>query len=380
MGQQEDPPTGALLGNSLAYAAVLTIVLVPLAWIFRDQLGDLFADGYNGNAWAIAALGIPISFLDWTTHNQVLGALRFGYYNALLLLQKLVYVIAVILLVRVLDSGVSGVFLAGIAGSLLVIGGSLRVILARAWPKLDLELGRRLFSYGARTQVGGIFQYLNSRFDVIILQFFRPLSSVGYYVIAESLAELVMVITRSFQSSIMPLVTRDVDDDNSQETRSEMLLRHHGVVSAFALIVNAFVAPFLILFAYGSVYYKALLPFFIILPGIWFLGSGLVIANDLNARNRPGLSSTLSGLAVCLTVVFDLILIPPFGVPGAAVASLIAYTVFGIASFVTVSRLTGIRVRNLVPRRSDFALYVAFARRIGARVTSSRRAATGEDV
>ena len=176
-----------------------------------------------------------MTFLDWTTHNQLLGRLRFGYYNALIVGQKVVFLVVVVLLLRVADLGVSGVFLATIAGALLVIAGSLRVILREAVPRLDRQLFRRMFSYGRKTQFGSIFQYLNSRFDVLILQFFVPLAAIGYYVVAQILAELVMVLTRSFQSSITSLVTRDADDPGSQAATTASSLRHHGLLCAAAV-------------------------------------------------------------------------------------------------------------------------------------------------
>jgi len=357
-------PTRALLGNSLAYAALLTVLFVPATALLDDRLGDVFGHGRGGFAWVLAALLIPVTFLDWTTHNQLLGSLRFGLYNTLIVLSKVVFLVGVVLLLRVVPLGVSGVYLATLAGSLVVIAGALRVILAAGPPHLDLALLRRMFSYGGRTQIGGVFQFFNSRFDVLILQFFRPLSAVGYYVVAQTLAELVMLLARSFQSTVLSVVTRDTDDPESQAATTATALRHHGLLAVAATLANAVFSPLLILLAYGPAFHDAIVPFFVILPGIWFLGTGLVIANDLNGRSRPGLASSLSGMAVGLTVVLDLALIPPFGVTGAAVASLIAYVAFGVASIVVGARVAGIPVSSLVPTRADLALYPAAGRRL----------------
>src|SRR5207302_7260399 len=147
-----------------------------------------------------------------------------------------------------------GVYLATLAGSLLVIAGSLRVILAAGPPRLDLALMKRMFSYGGRTQIGGVFQFFNSRFDVLILQFFRPLSAVGYYVVAQMLAELVMLLARSFQSTVLSVVTRDADDPESQAATTATALRHHGLLAVAATLANAAFSPLLILFAFGPAF------------------------------------------------------------------------------------------------------------------------------
>ena len=57
------------------------------------------------------------------------------------------------------------------------------------------------------------------------------------------------------------------------------------------------------------------------------------------ARGRPGTSSILAarvqGIA---TVALDLVLIPPYGAVGAAIASLLAYTVYGLVSLWVLGR------------------------------------------
>ena len=176
-----------------------------------------------------------------------------------------------------------------------------------------------------------------------------------------------MVLTRSFQSSITSLVTRDADDPGSQAETTAVSLRHHGLLCAVAIVANAVFSPLLILVAYGAGFHRAILPFFIILPGIWFLATGLLIANDLNGRNRPGLASKLSGLAVGVTVALDLLLIPFFGVTGAAVASLVAYVIFGLASFVTESRVADLPISKMLPTRADLLVYPAAARKLWLR-------------
>jgi O-antigen/teichoic acid export membrane protein len=129
-------------------------------------------------------------------------------------------------------------------------------------------------------------------------------------------------------------------------------------------------SPLLILFGYGEAFRPALLPFFIILPGVWFFGTGLVIANDLNGRGRPGLSSALSAIAVSIAPGLDFLLIPPYGVTGAAIASLVAYTVLGITSLIALGRVSGVRPRDLMPTRAELALYPAASRLVLSRVQS----------
>src|SRR5439155_22803148 len=75
--------TGELVGNNLAYAGVLALVFVPAFWLFLGQIADIFARGRGGLERVLAAVMIPLSFLNWTLNNQLVGLLKFFAWNAL---------------------------------------------------------------------------------------------------------------------------------------------------------------------------------------------------------------------------------------------------------------------------------------------------------
>jgi len=369
---REHAQFGALLGNTFLHAGLLAVVFGGGFWIFQDQLAEHLSHGKGGDAWVLGGLVVSILFLDYTTHNQLLGRLRFGLVNLLVVLSKIAYLICVVLLVGVLDLGVSGALVAVAAGSIVVTVGSTRAILRWARPRIDFGLFRSLLRYGSRVQVGSIFQLLNYRLDVVILQFFVPLSSVGYYVVAQTLAELVLTLGRAFQSSVLPLVSH-YEGDERQNATTRALLRHHGILAFAAMLLNVVFGPLVIVFGYGDAFRPAIVPFLILLPGMWFLGAANVVTNDLSGRGRPGAASALSGGAVLVTILFDLLLIPPFGVSGAAVASLIAYVCFGIASLVVLARVARMQVREVLPTRADLRAYPAAVRPAMARLRARRQ-------
>jgi O-antigen/teichoic acid export membrane protein len=370
--------TGALLGTNVVYGLALALVFVPVFWLLRHPIARVFAHGHGGLAWILAGLLVSLTFLDWTTHNQLLGKLRFGFYNVLVIVSKVASLIAVVILVGIAGLGVTGGLLALAAASAVMIVGSLPPLLGEGSVVYDASLLRSMVRYGSRVQVGTVLQLLNYRLDVIVLQFFRPLADVGYYVVAAILAELVITIANAFQSSVLPLVSH-YEGQELQATTSANSLRHHGILAAGATVANAAFAPLMIIYAYGDRFHPALVPLFILLPGMWFLGTGTVVAGDLRGRGRPGLSSAMAGLAVVATIVLDVVLIPPFGVPGAAVASVVAYAAYGVASLIALSRVSGIAVRELaLPGRSDLALYPAAIRRGAARLRGAAGGGLGE--
>jgi Na+-driven multidrug efflux pump len=64
----------------------------------------------------------------------------------------------------------------------------------------------------------------------------------------------------------------------------------------------------------------------IILLGLALDGVAGVISGFLYGVARPGLNSWAMAAGLGVTVVLDLVLIPPYGATGAAIASAVAYT------------------------------------------------------
>jgi stage V sporulation protein B len=360
---RDDADRPAIFGGTLLYGVVLAAVAVPLVWLVHAPLARLLAGGHGGRVWILAGAAVPLVFLDWTTHNQLLGKLRFGLYNALVFGSKVATLALAVVLVGVLSLGVAGGIVATMGASVVMIAGSLPSILGDGLPRLDGALFRRLASYGVRVQVGTLLQLLNYRLDVIVLGLFVPLARVGVYFVAALFAELVVTVANAFQSSVLPLVSHYEGRDEQRQTTVDAV-RHHTFLALIATAANAVFSPLVILVVLSHGYRSALLPFFILLPSMVLLGAATVVAGDLRGRGRPGLTSVYSGVAVVVTIVLDFALIPPFGVVGAAVASVCAYAAYGIVSLRGLARVTGIPLRKLVvPTRADLALYRTRLRR-----------------
>ncbi len=368
---RRDASPAKILGNMLLCALVLTALFIPLGVFGYEQLAHALGHGAGGRAWILVAVLVPVVFLDWTTHGQIQGMMLFGRFNILLTFSRVAYALAIVVLLGVLNLGVSGAVIATALASGVMIAGSLGPILERGRPRIEMALLRRMMSYGSRVQIGAIFQITNARLDVIVMQLYRPLSQVGYYVIAENVAELVITLARAFQSSVMPL-TSSYDGDQLQASTSIDSVRHYGILATVGVFCTAIFGPLIILFAFGSQYSAAIVPMLVLLPGVWFMGAGVVIQGDLGGRGYPGISSALAGLAAGATVLLDFMLIPPFGAIGAAVASVIAYTTFGVASLVALHRVSGIPLRELtIPTRADLARYGSLPRRLIVRLKAA---------
>jgi O-antigen/teichoic acid export membrane protein len=190
--------------------------------------------------------------------------------------------------------------------------------------------------------MGQLFRFFSGRFDVLVLSLLASLTTVGNYAVAQTVAEIVLVVPQSFGFVVMPMVAA------GESHRAAPALRLVGTLAVVGVAVVAVVGPALILLGFGSAFRPALVPFFILLPGIWMLGCANICGSVLSGRRKPGAASVLAGLAALATLVLDLALIPPFGVVGAAIASTLAYGLYGLSSLVLVGRELGTPLAQLL--------------------------------
>ena len=94
-----------------------------------------------------------------------------------------------------------------------------------------------------------------------------------------------------------------------------------------------------------------------------------VLTGYLNGLGRNGVTSGVSILAFVLNVAVNIVLIPPYGILGAAAASLISYSASSLLYSLIVARLAGASwLAFWIPRWSDVRFTVATIDSLGRRL------------
>jgi O-antigen/teichoic acid export membrane protein len=227
---------------------------------------------------------------------------------------------------------------AGIHGNTAVVAGMLLADVAAfvpAWTRLyrrgffraaarpSLTLGREVVAYGTRGQVGGVITLMNLRLDFILLQLMAGPAVLGVYAIASKFAELVKVLSLALNYVLYPQFARD--GAMKAADRARRLLPKGVAVTAAAAVPLMLSAGVVVPLAYGDQFASAVVPAQILLLGLTLDGAAGVLTGYLYGVGRPGTNSLAMAAGLVVTVVLDLVLIPPFAATGAAIASAVAY-------------------------------------------------------
>lgn len=238
-------------------------------------------------------------------------------------------------------------------------------------PRFDGRVAREALSFGARGQVGNVLQFLGVRLDLLIVPALLDLDQAGLYYVAVRVSDLVGQAATASASFLFPHVAGQSDHHDTAMT--ERVTRVTLVVTLAAAVVVAAGALPLVELAFGTAYAEATPALLVMLMAVVPLSIGRLISADLKGRGRPGTVSLAAVVAVIATVVLDLALIPGFGIVGAAIASLVAYSLMAAALLYTYRVATGATLTFLVPGAEDLRdLRTLVDRRLARRRSTDR--------
>ena len=321
----------------------------------------------------IALLAVPLRLVATLAGSVLYGRHMFRGYNVILAVQSLLSVLLVLLLVGLLGGGVDG----ALAAYLLFLAfGTVAVVLyldrvrraeARSTPPgTEARVSsREISSYGLRLYPATVGTFFGYRADVFLLGWLAASASdIGVYAVAVSLAELVFNVPDAVSTVLFPRMA------TATRTEADQLA---PAMTRMTILVTAIAALAVIPVAWISL--SALLPAFlggmpaliVILPGIVGLSVAKVLTSYLSGIERlaPVTTSALASLVV--NIVANLLLIPAFGIVGAAASSLISYTAYAALMVGFASRESGAPWwLFVIPRSDDFRRLASAVRRLPA--------------
>jgi O-antigen/teichoic acid export membrane protein len=319
------PTLFAILAGGATLGTLAWLVLTPLmtSTFFRDDHAVVIG-------WAGATVATQLLLTVGKTALQGLQDRRGGD----------LVVAAVLLGVRGTPALVVGLALADVA------------VAAEAWRRVarhtgwrrgqgvarpDPALAREVLTYGVRGQVGGMITLLNLRLDFAVLGAMAGPAVLGGYAVASKYAELLRLPGTALTWVSYPMLAGMRPEEAIGATRRML---------PAALVANLVAAaPFVLLAGpvirvlYGSGFDAAVAPARLLVAGM-LLGSAAGVASGfLYGRGRPGLNSWALGVGLAVTVALDLLLIPVYGVMGAAFASMVTYLLADAALLLMARRV-----------------------------------------
>jgi len=197
----------------------------------------------------------------------------------------------------------------------------------------DKNIAKELLKDSWPLLLSGIVVNIYMKIDQVMIKSFLTASDVGYYAVATRLVEAWYFIPTILSSTFAPAIIKA--HKRSLKLFNQRLIRLYSLYLWVSIIVTIFMilsAKFLILLLFGEQYLASIIVLQIYALSVIATFVGMATSQYLIAKNLTKLSfyRTLTGMLA--NVLLNLILIPRFGIIGAAIATVVSYN---LALFIT---------------------------------------------
>ncbi|MFH1770931.1 MAG: flippase [archaeon] len=202
-------------------------------------------------------------------------------------------------------------------------------------------LSKKLVLFGLPVTLTSIGGKIIGRIDILMLTYFRSLSEVGVYSIILPTSLLVLLVGKALSMVMFPIGSELwAKKEVKRLTAGLKLMLKYGFLAAvpIGLAFISFGRLFLNLF-FGKEYVVGVLAFQILIIGTLFVIIGQINNAVISSIGQPVRVTKVILVSAGVNLVLNLILIPLFGIEGAAISTTISYI---LICFLSIKELTKI--------------------------------------
>ncbi|MDB2243109.1 lipopolysaccharide biosynthesis protein [Halorubrum ezzemoulense] len=338
----EDKNKQAELYYSLTFAALISGITIAIILNFASPYVSRYTLGAGSytTVFRIGSVLVPIYVLREMSQNYFRSKRqikRFSFYGGLKTYVLVGVVVAVLLLFELSLEGVIKTVI--IVELLFVIGLQFIIYVEVGFHKPSMSNFRTYFRYSIPMMVTTFTGNLQSRVDRLLIGFYLGAESVGIYSIVYNVAQLIRSLVLPLRVTLLPELSRLIKNGNMTEGRNMITISSKyfltiGIPSVFGIqlvsnrLLDVLATQTVVEGSEGIV--------FIISIGIFFWGLEIIHRQLLNASEMTSIVSKIRIVGSVLNIVLNLLLILPFGITGAAAATLASYVfTFGAVYYLT---------------------------------------------
>lgn len=351
----EEGKTKTLIYGILKITLVLSIVIGLILFIISGTLShSLFKKPNLALVLKLMVLSMPmLAFIQLVSFAFIgFKELRYRVYIQQLALPLLKMVLAITLFT--LGYGLLGwtwAYVLSLAGAAILALWFFRKRISSALSKVSkspISFGE-IVSYSWPLSITVIIMMFLGQIDFLFLGYFRPSSEVGIYRVYFQVVVVLMLVLSSFAQIYKPVISELISKGQLEELKDI-----YKRVSKWIFIINAFGFLAILLFGMDLVtifFTKA----YLIAPTALFILAAGHFMNSLTGPDGMTLEAfgatkltMVNSLAMLVVNVFlDYLLIPSYGMIGAAIATASAVTIWHLAGLLEIYVLYGLQPFSL---------------------------------
>ena len=233
---------------------------------------------------------------------------------------------ATIVLVVVREQGALGVIVGNFMGTLVVYLALLAVHREQLGLQFSRPLLREMNRFGIPLVPAALALIAVNFSDRFFLVHLASLDDVGLYEIGVRIASAMVLLLTAFRMA-WPAFAYSIEDDGEAKRTYAFVLTYLVTVASWLALALGLLAPWLVRLLTQPEFYEGEKVVAPLAFGGMAYAAYIVMAIGVGRAKRTQFNWVITGLAAVVSVALNLILIPPYGIMGAAIATVAAYAV-----------------------------------------------------
>lgn len=351
----EHGKANSLLKYSYAVTVALGVVLTAIVWLLADPIGGLYGNAALPEALRLMSLYVLLDNILKIGSAYIQGKAEMKLGQVISNVSMLAKLVLTVLLFQVYGATVAtltaaflGSMVVGIVISLPIVAGRMVTRTEHAGPGLARsEVLGEIMPFGIMLTILQTFNVITSSTDKVLLGYLAPQSVavdlVAIYSFALTLGNNIIVFPAAVGGIFLPIISRMVGKQDLGGVRRQIGTSQRWILMItlpMAAVMVAFAGEMLTIF-FGGAYSCGHFAMAVSIIGMIFMAFAYTVSLALAGMRLVKLELYIAAASGLMNVMLNILLIPAFGMEGAAVATAISLGTWGLLMMHYGKKMTG---------------------------------------
>lgn len=316
------------LSNALIIKLLLSVATVISSYLFLNIMH------YSLEVKTIAYVMVLFALIQSFTnlYYSIFRAFEKMYYDAIIKVLRMLMLVGVVFYAINNKLGLFAASLAFPATELVMLLVTSLIVYNRFIKvnfEFDYRFSKKLLKDSSLFCLSLVFSSLFLYVDTIMLSKIKSITDAGIYSAAANIMLALIFIPLMYGNAIYPVISRFyINSKKSLRFAYEKSFKYMALIG-FPISAGIYVlSRKIILFLYGREYIASAAVLAILSGYLFIIFLTVVSGFTLSSINRQGSRVIGQGIAAFISIILNLIFIPPYGVIGAAIATVITQIIF----------------------------------------------------
>ncbi|MDD4083000.1 MAG: flippase [Sphaerochaetaceae bacterium] len=304
------------LANILGYPELEKLLLYGIPLVFFSGLVEYLKDIFIG--------------LHRIKYNFIINFLEFGFK----LLLIIIFLLFSNIVISVITSFSLALFITSLVGLLLLYFNFYKPL-----KKTNKNFTKQILNYSYPLIFISLGFIIATEIDTFMIGLFTNTTEVGIYAVAKQIILKLPHISLAIAMGTMPIFAQ-MNESNKLEFKKKLynLLKINSVIFLIIIVAIIALSPFLVPLIFGVEYVRSVLPLQILTVYLFGFATSILLSSFLDYIGKAKKRAINISISILLNLILNIILIPEYGVVGAAISTSVSYIPYVLLNWIEVKR------------------------------------------